>query len=71
MAAPHASAAPAADADGAPPADADDADERSITFVEEADELLRLANSIGASGGAPDERAYTRIAAIVRTHTLA
>jgi hypothetical protein len=56
-----ASAAAAGD-DGAPPAaEADEgADERTVTFVEEADELLRLA-----SGGV-DDAAYARIAAIVR-----
>ena len=59
--------AAARDEDGAPPADADDgADERTVTYVEEAEELLTLARAIGASGGAPDPVAYTRVAAIVR-----
>jgi hypothetical protein len=54
------------DAGAAAPAEADEADERTVTFVEEADELLRLARGIGASGGAADDAAYARVASIVR-----
>ena len=57
--------------DGAPPAETDDgADERTVTYVEEADELLALARAIGASGGAADPPAYARVASIVRAPPL-
>jgi len=65
-------AAAAREDDGAPPAEADDgADERTVTYVEEAEELLALARAIGASGGAADPPAYARVAAIVRAQPCA
>ena len=52
--------------EAAAPECCEDEEERTVTFVEEAEELHALTAAIESSGGAADGFAYARVAAIVR-----